>query len=125
MAAMIALTDVQWVMVALLIACYLAICVRTALRMAHTGRSFWKWLSITVFLTSIPATVVLMREQMRHARAARRARPRRHEGPDEPEPDLLRCRHCGKLVRPADLDHTGGLAACPFCRLPVDDAEIG
>jgi len=120
MGRMAALSTQQTVIIGLLIVCYLAVCLRTALRMARTGRSLWLWLLITVFLTSIPATVVLMREQFRAVGRGRRgpADEPRHERP-------FRCRHCRKLVRPADVDHSSGVAACPHCGLALDEAETG
>ena len=119
---MVALTTNEWAFVGLLIACYVAICFRTAFRMARSGRSLWKWLLITIFCTSIPATVILMREQIRRAHPGRR-RGDPPAGPPDARP--FRCPQCSKLIRPADLDHSGGVAVCPHCGLPVDNTEVG
>jgi hypothetical protein len=138
---MLSFTTHQWVLVVLLVACYLAICVRTAMRMARTGRSFWKWLVISVLLTSLPASLVLVREQVAAIRAPRRsARAGRPAPPPEPadtppdqapideepskEDKLIRCAQCGKRIRPADVDRTGGLPACPSCHLPIDEEKL-
>ena len=117
---MIARSLHHWAWVALLVACYLAICARTAFRLARTGRNFWLWLVISVFLTSIPGTFVLMRDQVRGA--PRRRRPRRAGG--RPEGGQVRCGRCGKPMRPADVDRSGGVAVCPHCGLPVDETEL-
>lgn len=117
---MIARSVYHWAWVAALVVCYLAICARTAFRMARSGRSFWLWLVISVFLTSIPGTFVLMRDQVRGA--PRRRRPRPASGP--PEGGQVRCTRCGKPMRPADVDRSGGVAVCPHCGLPVDETEL-
>ena len=116
---MIALTSTQWVLVALMVAFYVILCGRTALYMARSGRSFWKWLVITLFLTSIPATLVAMRERQRALRSPRR----RRFGPPLDEAPFS-CARCGKQIRAADLDTGDGVAKCPHCGLPVDEDQL-
>jgi hypothetical protein len=117
---MIARSAYHWVWVALLIACYLAICARTAFRMAKSGRSFWLWLVLSVFLTSIPGTFILMRDQIRNLPPRRRG-PR---GGERAEAGQVRCSRCGRLFGPEDVDRSGGAAVCPHCGLPVDETEL-
>jgi len=117
---MVALSDYQWTIIGVAGVGYLFVCVRTARTMARTGRSFWKWLLITVFCTSIPATILLLREQARRVRGGRSSR-RRPRGSAPP----LRCPHCGDLIRREDLDSSGGAAACPSCGMVIDDTEVG
>ena len=108
---MIAMTDYQWVFVGLMIACYLAICFRTAMRMARTGRNLWKWLAITVLLTSIPATVVLLRDQVRRG-------PLRRGGVG------ARCPECGmRLDEMPPYTHDDGTDRCPHCHAAVHEAS--
>jgi len=118
---MVALSSYQWTMVAVMGACYVAICFRTAFRMARSGRSLWKWLAITVFCTSIPAVVVLMRE---HVRSVRGTRPGA-AGREPPAGRTVTCPHCGKPVRPRDLDVADGVTKCPHCGLVLDEATYG
>ncbi len=117
---MIARSLYHWAWAALLVVCYLGICARTAFRMAKAGRNFWLWLVISVFLTSIPGTFVLMREQIRST--PQRRRPRRASRP--PEGGQVRCGRCGKPMRAADVDRSGGVAVCPHCGLPVDETDL-
>ncbi|MGB2821263.1 MAG: hypothetical protein WBF17_09805 [Phycisphaerae bacterium] len=117
---MVARALYHWTWVALLIVCYLGICTRTAFRMARTGRSFWLWLIISVFLTSIPGTFVLMRDQLRGMPQRRRRPPASRP----PEGGPLRCSHCGKLTRPDDLDRSGGVTTCPHCGMTVNETEL-
>lgn len=122
MAPMIALTHFQWGLVALMGLCYAGICLRMALRMAATGRSLWKWLLITFFCTGVPAAIVLYRDEI--------ARRMPHGPPGEAtgEPldvELTRCPHCGRLVPPGEPDAPAGLAECPHCHLPIDEAKLG
>lgn len=119
---MIALGPYQWTLLVLLGACYLAICLRTAMRMAHTGRNLCKWFIISVFCTSIPAAAVLLREQMRGLRRRPDGRRPAREPPDGP---LVRCQQCGKRIRRADLDTIDGIVKCPYCGLPIDEANYG
>jgi len=84
--------------------------------MARTGRNFWLWLVISVFLTSIPATIVLMYDQMRRLSPRRVAR-----GGAAP----IRCTHCGGVIEPAEADEPDGVALCPHCHLPIDEATVG
>ena len=118
--SMIAWTSTQraWLFIGLLLACYLAICTRTAFRMARTGRNFWFWLVVSVLLTSIPATFVLMRDRIRDVSPARRRRQGSAAAPG-------RCVHCGRWIGPAGPDDADGLAVCPHCHLPIDEANVG
>jgi len=117
---MIARSVYHWGWVVLLIACYVAICARTAFRMAKSGRSFWLWLVLSVFLTSIPGTFVLMRDQIRSLPPRRRG-PRGGEGAEARQ---VRCSRCGGLFRPEDVDRSGGAAVCPHCGLPADETKL-
>jgi len=116
---MAGLTATRWAWIGLLILCYLALCVRTAMRMARTGRNFWLWLAISVFFTSIPGTFVLMQDQIRGMSKA----PSRRAARRGPDAERIRCDQCGQPLRPADVDHSGGLATCPHCGLPLDEAK--
>ncbi len=125
---MLALSNYQWTILLVMAVCYLFLCVRTALRMKDTGRSFLLWLVVTVCLTSIPATIVLMIDQYRG-----RFGPWREEDDETDEPDddaaerrppkgTRRCPHCGSRFRTEDVDTVGGVPTCPSCGLTLDQA---
>jgi DNA-directed RNA polymerase subunit RPC12/RpoP len=114
---------------------YLATCVRMAYHMARTGRSFWLWLVITIFATSIPATAVLFRDRSRalgqQLRTPERSGSPRspgiqvpgHQG-DEVDADVdraVRCGQCGRRLAAAEIDRTGPVPTCPHCHLPIPD----
>jgi|GEM_PF-2340536 len=128
---------------------YVIFSVRMALRVAATGRSFWKWLLITIFCTGIPAMVVLYRRPPLTGRRDEPAteddeaddggQPRRAGGKwgkwqrsdraerqarDEDAPGHMRCPHCHRPVAGSDLDTAEGVAVCPHCGLPIDDSRI-
>ena len=115
---MISMTSQQWTWVGVLLLCYLAACLHTAFRMAKTGRNFWLWLAVSVFLTSIPATLMLIYDQYRRSFpkiAPKPDRPRRGRGPSTKP-----CRHCGHSIAPGEVDRIGGVSECPNCHLPID-----
>ena len=144
------LTGRQWGILALMAAFYMLLCVRTALYMRHTGRNFWKWLAISLLLTSIPASIVAHLDRRRFLSAPRRSArgPTRQKGGGEDEGGrdgaaaedageadeaggaggsaqggggAITCSRCGRRVDTAEIDRSGGLPICPRCGLPLDE----
>jgi len=70
--------------IGLMVLFYLVLCARTAWSMRQSGRSFVLWLAISIFTTSIPATMVLIRDQRRGYNPAMLAQ-QRQEQEDEPD----------------------------------------
>ena len=112
-AVMAQITFRGWWLVGL-IAAYVLLCVRVALRMKRIGRSPVAWFFITMLLTALPAAIVLLRHHKRQAlqQPARESRPASLEGP-------LRCPHCGRVIVEL-VEAPGGIATCPQCGLPVE-----
>ena len=123
---MIADVPIRWVLIGMLVLFHVLACVRMARRMGQTGRSVPTWFLITFFFTGVPAMIVLYRDPARRA-GPRSRRPR--DQPSAPYVDLdhkppIRCRHCRQLVPPEAVDDVDGLAACPFCGLPLDEVPL-
>ena len=126
--AMIAMTEFQWLMIALMIAAYFIVCVRMTLRMARIGRSPWLWFFITFFLTGIPAMIVLFRHDVsaskaRRAAAERQQTPAGGSGEGAGAPPAGRCPHCRRVIA-AGADELEPVATCPHCNLPIEGTEI-
>jgi len=117
---MVALTNYQITLIALMVACYLAICVRMALRMRRAGRNFWLWLAVTICFTGIPAVLVYFHDRMKQLQSP----PRRRSRPAASNA-TSRCRHCGRRYRGDEVDDLDGVATCPNCHLPLDEVGIG
>lgn len=122
-----AFTDTQWAMLIAMVAFYLVLCIRTAWAMRRSGRSFWTWLVITIFTTSIPAAMIMMRDHRRgycpadlqdedEAAAA--------DGPDGEDGDeTVTCQKCGRRMRRAELRRISGKPKCPHCGWKFDKAR--
>jgi hypothetical protein len=118
---MLAFSDTQWALVLAMVALYLVLCIRTALTMRRSGRSFWLWLVISIFTTSVVATMVLFRDQRRGYCPANMA------DRDEEEPDraaagdkTITCDKCGREMRPDELRRVCGKPKCPHCGRKID-----
>ena len=128
---MMAFSDTQWALVLAMVASYLVLCTRTALAMRRSGRSFWLWLVISIFTTSILATMVLFRDQRRGYCPANLAE---QTDQDENEPDrsadagtgtgagdeTITCDKCGRKMRPGELRRISGKPKCPHCGRKID-----
>ena len=124
---MLALTYTQWAMLIAMVAFYLVLCTRTAWAMRRSGRSFWTWLVITIFTTSIPATMIMMRDQRRGYC------PGDLQDEDEPAPaggsdgddgdETVTCEKCGHTMRRGELRRISGKPKCPHCGRKFDKAR--
>jgi len=122
---MFAFTDTQWTMVVALAAFYLVLCTRTALAMRRSGRSFWIWLVITIFTTSVVATMVMMRDQRRgYCPANLRDEDEAVSSGDCDDGDeTVTCAKCGRTMRRSELRRISGKAKCPYCGQKFDKAR--
>lgn len=116
---MLAFTDTQWALILAMAAFYLVLCTRTALAMRRSGRSFWLWLVISFFTTSVLATMVLFRDQRRGYCPASLV-DRDEEKPDRPGSardgdEMITCGKCGRKMRPDELRRISGKPKCPHC----------
>jgi len=129
---MLALTNTGWATLAAMAAIYLVLCTRTAWAMKRTGRSFLMWLAITIFTTSIPATMVMFRDQRRGYCPADledddeyddqldAGRPRDADAHDK---EMVTCPKCGRTMRRAQLRRLSGKPKCPHCGSKFDKAR--
>lgn len=111
---MIALTSLQWTVIALLAVMYVFTCVRVAMHMRRLGRSPVAWFFVTLFLTAVPASVVMLREYRRRRDAAA-------AGPGRADPDAVRCPHCGAVIAGPGKETPSGVVICPECRQPLGE----
>ncbi|NBB95516.1 MAG: hypothetical protein GVY16_07220 [Planctomycetes bacterium] len=126
---MTALTNQQWLLLALAVAAWFVPAVRIARMAPQYGRNSRRWFFISLFASVIPATIVFWRDYMKQVRAEdklpsfqqRRQRPPAGEMPepesttaDEDTASARRCEHCGQPVPPQNDD---GQAVCPNCRM--------
>ena len=119
---MLAFSDTQWALILAMVAFYLVLCSRTALAMRRSGRSFWLWLVISFFTTSILATMVLFRDQRRGYCPASLA-DRDEEKPDRSSgagDETITCGKCGRKMRPDELRRISGKPKCPHCGRKID-----
>jgi DNA-directed RNA polymerase subunit RPC12/RpoP len=119
---MLAFSDTQWALILAMVASYLVLCIRTAWAMRRSGRSFWLWLAISFFTTSILATMVLFRDQRRGYCPASLA-DRDEEEPDRPGgagDETITCGKCGRKMRPDELRRISGKPKCPHCGRKID-----
>ena len=115
-------SDTQWALILAMVTFYLVLCTRTAWSMRRSGRSFLLWLVISIFTTSIPATMVLFLDQRRGYC------PASLTDQDEKEPDrsagtgdeMVTCDKCGRKMRPAELRRISGKPKCPHCGRKID-----
>ncbi len=102
---------------------YLVLCGRTAWAMRRSGRSFLMWLAITIFTTSIPATMVMFRDQRRGYCPADledededEYEPAPQAGSDGPgDDDMVTCAKCGRTMQRSQLRRLSGKPKCPHC----------
>jgi DNA-directed RNA polymerase subunit RPC12/RpoP len=119
---MLAFSDTQWALILAMVASYLVLCIRTAWAMRRSGRSFWLWLAISFFTTSILATMVLFRDQRRGYCPASLA-DRNEEEPDRSGgagDETITCGKCGRKMRPGELRRISGKPKCPHCGRKID-----
>jgi hypothetical protein len=98
---------IHWILLCVLAVMYVLSCARVAMRMQAIGRSGVLWFFITLFLTFLPALIVLRRR----SRAMPTARM---------FTDARRCPHCSEVL-------TGEEASgrrCPRCKMPLGEGDV-
>ncbi len=119
---MFAFFETQWVLILAMVTFYLVLCTRTAWSMRRSGRSFWLWLIISIFTTSILATMVLFRDQRRGYCPASLT-DQDAEEPDHSDgagDETITCDKCGRKIRPRELRRLSGKPKCPHCGRKID-----
>jgi predicted RNA-binding Zn-ribbon protein involved in translation (DUF1610 family) len=99
-----------WILAALI---WVGAAVHSAASMRRTGRSFWLWLVIGVFLSVVPAAAV---STMDYVKARRAHHERAAAGP-------ARCPHCGEMLTARNVRHVGGNRICAGCGLTIDGED--
>ncbi len=116
---MLAFSETQWILILAMVAFYLVLCTRTAWSMRRSGRSFLLWLVITIFTTSILATMVLFRDQRRgYCPASLADQDREEEKPGrsaDAEDKTITCDKCDRKMRSSELRRISGKPKCPHC----------
>ncbi len=97
---------IHWILLALLVVLYVLSCIRVASRMGAIGKNPALWFLITLFLTFLPALIVLRRRS-----AAATATGMFSEAE--------RCRHCSEVLTGSDAYAD----RCPACKMPLHDGD--
>ncbi|MGC9454975.1 MAG: hypothetical protein ACP5HU_08920 [Phycisphaerae bacterium] len=98
---------IHWILLVLLAFLYVVSCVRVAMRMAAVGRNGVMWFFITMFLTFLPALIILKR------RSKAAAAPRMFT-------EARRCPHCGEVLSGADAYSD----RCPRCHMHLGNGDV-
>ncbi|MFP3937222.1 MAG: hypothetical protein ACLFVW_02690 [Phycisphaerae bacterium] len=98
---------IHWILLGVLALLYVVSCARVGMRMAAIGRNGVMWFFITMFLTFIPALVILRRR----SKAAASSRM---------FSDVRRCPHCGEVLTGADAYGD----RCPSCRMRLGNGDV-
>ena len=113
------MTQLDWILLAVLTAVYLATAVRAAMAAGRLGRSPIRWLAITICFTAIPAMIVFYRDMQRRQRAmAHRDTPAR-----TPHGSVIRCPNCRAMIDPAELAEMP-VKVCPRCHLHIEKVDL-
>lgn len=125
---MLAFNETQWALLIAMVGFYLVLCTRTAWAMRRSGRSFFLWLAITIFTTSIPATMVMFHDRRRGYCPADLEDEEEDEPAPQPSPDghgdeMVTCPKCGRTMRRSQLRRLSGKPKCPHCGSKFDKAR--
>ena len=93
---------------------WVAAAAHTALAMRRYGRRAWVWFLICLFLSVLPAAVVSYVDYFRQL-----GRYRAQQGLRR----VVRCHHCGAVVRREELRLVGGHDVCPRCGMVIGGDE--
>ena len=120
---MIAVTDIRWVALTILVLLYVLTCARVARQVRRIGGNGILWFLNTLIFTAIPASIVLARHHRRQAET--------DGGPPTPGEDheggvsLSRCPHCGgplDMGQPIPADEQ--FKTCPHCGMGLDEGHL-
>ena len=124
---MLALTDKQILLIALLAALYVWSAFRVSAQMARIGRSRARWFLITLLLTAIPAAICLMINRFRYL-WAKDDQPADQDVPADQDAEtaqnVIRCPRCRKLFVPTGADDPSGVTTCPRCHQMIDPEHL-
>jgi uncharacterized paraquat-inducible protein A len=107
-----------WPAIIVLVLLHVFISARMAFIAGQLGRSRLRWFLLTLFLTAIPASIVLRR--VRDELLAKQAAAGEEEPPAVPK-GFLRCPHCRRLIQPKELDAAAPVRTCPRCGLRMEE----
>lgn len=139
---MLAMTERQWLILAVAAVAYVLISIHVAIHMGRLGHSRRRWFVISLLLTALPAAVVATLHQLgvlttkpkadgplpkeptgvgeRLEAAATAQTPKRRESPP-----LVRCPHCGaRSPRPDGRDGRDISPRCPRCDMPLEEEKF-
>jgi hypothetical protein len=124
---MIALTELQWVLIAALGGTYLFACFRVSRWAGATGRRPVLWFLIALFCTALPAAVIRHIDAIRAS--GRRTRPkgqRTDATSRESSPAPALCPHCGLRaeVGGPSADEPDVPPVCPNCGMLLEEGRL-
>lgn len=123
---MIAMTSTQWLLLAVLVVLYVGTSVRVAMQVRRTGRNALLWFFITLFLTAIPAAVLLLwhNSAWLRRREASKDQPADQEAGAAGGGPMVRCPRCRRLFDASREQGPGPVKTCPRCGLPLDEEGL-
>lgn len=110
----IALTDLQWSMIALLAVFNLVSAVRVTVYMRKMRRPAMPWFFITLCFTALPYSFYALYHNF--AWLLRR----NPDGSSKPSAAPFRCRQCGAVLELDDAQPSQSPPLCPRCGTPVE-----
>ena len=124
---MIALTQIQWVLIAALGTAYVVTCFRVARWAKLTGRSPVRWFLITLFCTALPAAIVHHISAIRGSVSRVGSEDKNGGSVRENDASISSlCPHCGAHTDVGDLgrEESRGQPVCPNCGMVLNEDRL-
>lgn len=132
----IGMTAMDWILVGVCAAMYVAMCAMVARVARRLGRRPWVWFWVCLLLTCVPAVVIFQNDVSRRRAAAMERAMREAEGkapaggegeasvratgkPGRPR----RCPHCQAVIVSEDVDASGA-KLCPVCHMVLNSTDL-
>jgi len=124
--AMMALSEIQWILIAALVVVHLVSCYRVPRWAKLTGRSPVLWFFMTLLFTSLPAGIVHQFDRVRGSRDRSPGDGPRRDGSQNNQAGASpgRCAHCGERIAPGQGENTHGVLTCPNCGMVIDERHL-
>ncbi|MHC4294600.1 MAG: hypothetical protein ACYSTL_03350 [Planctomycetota bacterium] len=118
---MLALSEIQWVLIVILVLLHAAACYRIPRWAKLTGRDPKRWFFVTLLFSALPAAVMQLQDFFAH----RSRRPGRDTAEGEADKSALsqtRCPHCGARSEAGAAVENNSAATniCPRCGMLID-----
>lgn len=119
---MIALTNIQWLLLTALAGMYLVTCYRVSRWARQTGRRPVLWFFVTLLCTAIPAAIIDHLDRLRASRPPEDSPERDEPEKNESTGDLRCCPHCG--ARSEAATGPDSVSVCPNCGMTRQEEHL-